>query len=179
MSIISIITMIVLPYCDSKLEKMAFDRYPFTPASSDPADLVLAWEPIRNWLCSAIRRGARVIAVECYPGVDEEALARELVSVGQVKRTSDWVRFVNLDRYLTDDPVFGRMCDLEMADFFDSAKIAEMSLGAADKSVCATLIVGAGATLACPDADLLVYADMPRWEIQQRQRRGENPALQY
>ena len=38
------------------------------------------------------------------------------------------------------------------------------------------LIVGTGATLVC-EPDLLVYADLSRWEIQQRQRRKQIPNL--
>ncbi len=51
-------------------------------------------------------------------------------------------------------------------------------------------VIGTGAALAVAQPDLLVYADLARWEIQQRQRRGEvtnlgvnnasdRPALQY
>jgi mannose-6-phosphate isomerase class I len=65
---------------------------------------------------------------------------------------------------------------------------------AADKLNSATsglfFVLGTGATLAVPRPDLLVYADLARWEIQQRQRRGEvsnlgannsgeRPALKY
>ena len=35
------------------------------------------------------------------------------------------------------------------------------------------LIIGTGAALIVPEPDVLVYADMARWEIQMRQRRGE------
>jgi mannose-6-phosphate isomerase class I len=37
--------------------------------------------------------------------------------------------------------------------------------------------IGTGATLVLPDWDLLIYVDVARWEIQQRQRRGEAPSL--
>ena len=35
------------------------------------------------------------------------------------------------------------------------------------------LVLGTGATLVCPTPTVLVYADLARWEIQLRQRRGE------
>ncbi|MCR5891006.1 class I mannose-6-phosphate isomerase [Hymenobacter sp. J193] len=41
---------------------------------------------------------------------------------------------------------------------------------AADQLV---VVVGTGATLVCPAPTLVVYADLARWEIQRRQRRGE------
>jgi mannose-6-phosphate isomerase class I len=39
------------------------------------------------------------------------------------------------------------------------------------------LVLGPGATLIAPDADVLVYADVTRWEIQQRQRRHDTGNL--
>jgi hypothetical protein len=39
------------------------------------------------------------------------------------------------------------------------------------------LVLGPGATLVCRRADVLVYADVTRWEIQQRQRRHETGNL--
>jgi len=72
---------------------------------------------------------------------------------------------------LTDDPVFGRISGLTMGDFFAAEQLASMArevAGAAGPVV----VVGPGATL-LPGADLLVLAEMPRWETQLRQRRGE------
>jgi mannose-6-phosphate isomerase class I len=73
---------------------------------------------------------------------------------------------------LTDDPVFGRMNDFGIADFLDADKVrnarAEIERAAGEL----VLVVGTGASLLAPEADLLVYADMARWEIQQRQRCG-------
>src|SRR5205807_10359341 len=67
----------------------------------------------------------------------------------------------------------GRMSDVTLENFFDEA-----SLGSARATVEAwqrglLLVVGVGAALVCPNADILVYADMARWEIQGRQRRNE------
>lgn len=38
-------------------------------------------------------------------------------------------------------------------------------------------MVGTGAALVAREPDILVYADMARWEIQRRQRRNEVPNL--
>jgi hypothetical protein len=67
---------------------------------------------------------------------------------------------------LTEDPVFGRLSRLELAAFFDVARLPAVP---AQGSV---LVVGVGASLVAP-GDVVVYADLPRWEIQQRQRAGE------
>jgi mannose-6-phosphate isomerase class I len=91
---------------------------------------------------------------------------------------------------LTDDPVFGILNGFEIADYFDPEKLAVAQRDAAAKRSGSTLVIGTGATLVMPQPDLLVYADLARWEIQMRQRRGEignlgannlaeRPALKY
>jgi len=74
--------------------------------------------------------------------------------------------------FLTDDPVFGRMNGLRIEDFLDSDKRARVR-GQIDKTQGRVAVLGTGAALLAPRADVLVYADLARWEIQQRQRRNE------
>ena len=76
--------------------------------------------------------------------------------------------------YLGDDPVFGRMNGIVLEDFFDAALLASARENAAQKKQGLTLVMGTGAALVCPNPDILVYADLARWEIQRRQRRGED-----
>jgi mannose-6-phosphate isomerase class I len=59
-----------------------------------------------------------------------------------------------------------------MPDFFDAEKLATVraELETAGEDV---LILGAGAALVAPEHAVLAYADMARWEIQQRFRRHE------
>ena len=70
-----------------------------------------------------------------------------------------------------DDPLFGFLAPLEMEAFLDPQKRDALRRRqiALDGIV---VVYGTGATLCC-EPDLLVYADMPRWEGQLRQRRGE------
>ena len=74
--------------------------------------------------------------------------------------------------FLTDDPVFGRMNGMEIDDFMDAGKLAitRDQIGKAEGRV---LVIGTGAALLVSQFDVLVYADLARWEIQQRQRRNE------
>jgi mannose-6-phosphate isomerase class I len=73
---------------------------------------------------------------------------------------------------LGDDPVFGMMNSVEILDFFDPERLA-----AAKRQCMANtqqlIIVGTGASLVCSNPDVLVYADMARWELQLRQRRNQ------
>ena len=74
--------------------------------------------------------------------------------------------------WVTDDRLFGRRASFTYADFLDSAKVQE-----ARKQIAThpgiTLIYGHGAAEVAEHADVLVYIDMARWEIQQRSRRKE------
>jgi hypothetical protein len=73
---------------------------------------------------------------------------------------------------LGDDPVFGRMNSLEIEDFFDPVKLARARKQAKDWNQGLLVVIGTGAALITTEPNLLVYADMARWEIQQRQRRN-------
>ena len=73
---------------------------------------------------------------------------------------------------LGDDPVFGRMNRIQIEDFFDERKLGNARDLAKNWRQGAAAIVGTGATLVAPEPDILIYADMARWEIQQRQRRN-------
>jgi mannose-6-phosphate isomerase class I len=70
-----------------------------------------------------------------------------------------------------DDPVFGFMCPWELEQFFSPAAVQRLERQIAAVTEGIVLVVGTGAGLVAPDADVLVYADVTRWEIQQRQRR--------
>jgi hypothetical protein len=61
------------------------------------------------------------------------------------------------------------MNDFDIADFLDMEKVSRKmrEIGGADNEM--VLIVGTGATLIAPRWNVLIYADLARWEIQQRQ----------
>ena len=119
-----------------------------------------------------------VVVVDCYPGVDEEAVQAALESrFEQVINVPDAAAkpIEEIDaliaRNLGDDRVFGYMTQYNMIDFYDEASLEELRRRVADREG-PIVLVGWGAALAAPDADLLVLADMPRWEIQLRMRAG-------
>jgi mannose-6-phosphate isomerase class I len=74
--------------------------------------------------------------------------------------------------FLGDDRVFGYRYPFKVEDFFISEKMAKMRecINTLDKGT--VLVYGMGASLICP-ADILIYADLARWEIQGRFRSGE------
>ena len=83
---------------------------------------------------------------------------------------SDEAYNARIREFLTDDRVFGIMNTLNVQDVYIPEKIAEMREKiAAEHGVI--LVYGVGASLIC-ESDLLVYADLARWEIQLRFAKG-------
>jgi mannose-6-phosphate isomerase class I len=163
-----------------------YDKQPFIPVLGFSGEPCSGWPAIARAVRDALAGGRRVICVECYPGVLVDDVRRELAALldpALVISTEDLLLPPReLDRgfaaLLTDDAVFGVMNRVEIEDFFDQERLqrARQQIvqweSAAHASEIA-LVIGTGAVLVAPEHRLLVYADMARWEIQQRQRRGE------
>jgi mannose-6-phosphate isomerase class I len=124
-------------------------------------------------------RGAPGIAIECYPGVFEDEIARaiaqsipeaRLLSTRNALRTPGEIDGM-VAHDLTEDPVFGRMTGIRIPEFFGRGCLEAIRCQAGG-SPRRAIVLGTGAALAAPDGYLLIYADLPRWEIQQRQRAG-------
>jgi mannose-6-phosphate isomerase class I len=164
-----------------------YDKFPFVPVAAEANACQTGWAAIASALQAALLAAPAapgqplVLAVECYPGTDLEQLQRELTQTlrpAQCLVANDFYRTpADIDALvagpLTDDPVFGRLNGLTINDFFDPQQLrtAQASLAAAAGQL--VLVLGTGATLVCPSSAVLVYADLARWEIQLRQRRGE------
>ncbi len=165
------------------MSRSSYDKTPFIEVPGAEAACVAGWEAVGQRLRAAIApRGARcVVAVECYPGVDEARVLAELqsrLSPGLAIAAATALRPpAEIERlvapFLGDgDPVFGRLSDLQLPQFFADAKVAGLRETIAAQRAGLILIVGCGARhLAEPD--VLVYADLARWEAQLRFRRGE------
>ena len=157
-----------------------YDKFPFVAAG--PAEECSAgWQAVAARL--APRMGMhRVLCVECYPGVLDQVVATELEnrlraqSVFHAEECLKSPRELRalLDPLLGADRVFGRMSAITLEDYFHESKLSEMSLAvmrAAQQGP--VIVVGTGASLLSPPDATLVYADLARWEIQLRWRRGE------
>ena len=157
-----------------------YDKHPVVPVPNGDGRCVTGWDAIGARLVAARSDGRSVVAVECYPGVDEGSVHGELQSrlnptltifTRELMRTESEIERL-VEPFLSgDDPVFGFLCGLNLPAFFDSERVqwARAEVAAATGPV---LIVGVGATLVHP-GDLLVYADLARWEAQMRFRRDE------
>lgn len=167
-------------------------NYDKSPAVAVPAahadNCSTGWKAIAATLRQMIgeRAGAGggrvVVAVECYPGVHDddvrEALADELRPALALDSKDAFKTPGEVDALVApflggDDPVFGYLNQtLNLADFIDGARRDDLLGRAAAVAAGVVLLVGPGASVVAPGADVLVFADMPRWECQLRQRRG-------
>lgn len=134
---------------------------------------------IARALGDACVTGKCVLSIECYPGVDQQELLDGLAALHPALVIhSDDLAFepekldAALERdLLPQDPVFGIMTVRRLRDFFYEAKIEEarQRIDAVPEGL--VLVYGVGATLVHP-GDVQVVADITRWEIQLRYRRG-------
>jgi mannose-6-phosphate isomerase class I len=157
-----------------------YDKFPIVKIRPTAKDCQVGWSPILERLRRAIGSGRRVVCVECYPGIREEAEQAVIqgLSCSSVIATRSLLKSAReidamLAPYLGDDPVFGRMNAITLEDFFDLTKLAAARECVQRHDGGMLLVIGTGAALVAPQADVLVYADLARWEIQWRQRRGE------
>jgi len=163
-------------------------NYDKSPAVEVPpihaADLWSGWAAIGERLREAAATGqARpIIAVDCYPGVQDDevrhALGAALSAVALFDTKAAFRPAPQIDELVAPDlggtdPIFGHLTRLSLPDFLDAARLAALRQQISLAPTGLILIVGPAAALVCPDATLLVYADMPRWEGQLRQRRNE------
>lgn len=158
-----------------------YDKQPFVAVSASSRDCSEGWKAIAERLhAAAAERSASVLCIECYPGVFVHDVCDALRAVFRDCRMIATEELLlppaEINRrvapMLTDDPVFGRLSDIALEDFFDAKKLRDAQLSVRQPAAGRAVIIGTGAALVAPEADLLVYADLARWEIQQRQRRG-------
>ena len=158
-----------------------YDKTPYLQVTAQDSDCIQGWRVIAEKIRSCLPTGSGLVCIECYPGVFIDELSRSLQDeLGPHRQilSADW--YLSSDQieklvepYLSDDPVFGRMNALAIEDFIDARKLeaARSELSPSAREI--TVVLGTGASLLTSQFDVHIYADMVRWEIQQRQRRGE------
>jgi len=160
--------------------KSNYDKYPIISVRTSGADCWENWPAILDRLRAYTNETNSVICIECYPGVLELALkepleqglqpAEVIMTTGLLKCSSAIEQMIG--DVLSDDPVFGRMNRIQIEDFFDARKLGNARERVTNWKHGLLLIIGTGASLVVPEPGILIYADMARWELQQRQRRN-------
>ena len=158
-----------------------YNKLPIIKVKNAKQKCVVGWEAITRHLLeqlNKIQHKRKVIVFECYQGVIDEEIIPALQNnlQGSYLFSKDCMLAENkIDSLVypdvTDDEVFGYMTRLTLKNFFDTSK-TEAARRTIEKIEDTVIVYGPGACLLCPEPDLLIYADMPRWEIQQRFRKN-------
>lgn len=155
-----------------------YDKFPEVTVQGYDDQAWQGWESLSATLLLRASAASRtVLVVDCYPGVRLDELEQRLLpslnatrvlNVESARRDEQALHDL-LARNLTDDRVFGVLSCHHLEEFFNADKLHQLRQQVDAVTEGLIVIYGPGAALVHP-GDVLVYADMPRWEIQQRMR---------
>jgi mannose-6-phosphate isomerase class I len=145
-----------------------------------------AWEgygPIKKEISRLIESNPNkklVLMIDCYPGVRYQEVLDGLILplTPALIIHSDDLAFTGeqittlIQRNLTDDRIFGVMSSHQLSEFFDESLVERARENIQTVENDLVVIYGVGARLIYTP-DILIYADLARWEIQQRYRSQE------
>lgn len=140
-----------------------------------------AWEGYRDIVAKIedeVKKSGKkkvVLTIDCYPGVRMRELINHLILPLQPtlvfplddlyyssKKVTEMLQY-----NLTDDRVFGIFSAHQLADFFDKGSLKKARESIESLAEGLIIVFGVGASLVYTP-DILIYADLARWEIQQR-----------
>ncbi|MGQ8335354.1 class I mannose-6-phosphate isomerase [Sunxiuqinia sp. A32] len=159
-----------------------FNNLPFVEVKNTKYKVENGWEAICSRLNKKIETltcKKKLVVIETYQGVIHE----EVISNLKVGLKADW--FILAEDYMlaedeikklvfpdvTNDRIFGFLTRLGIEPFFNPEKVRNLQNDIENAGEETIVIYGTGAAHICPKPDLLVYADMARWEIQLRMRK--------
>ena len=173
--------------------------YNKTPYFSISGKANTGWDAIIEELENKIRKTDNdrfILVVECYQGVDDAELIQGFKKLNPDTFISSEDAFKSEEEILkltyddvTDDAIFGFITRLKFQDFLEDKKVKKFR-NTIKKSTGLTIVYGHASSIIAKEYDCLIYADMARWEIQQRQRNHEinnlglknaqeSPSIQY
>jgi mannose-6-phosphate isomerase class I len=158
-----------------------YDKFPSVLVDRASDSCAVGWDEIARIVAVWCSSARSVVCVECYPGVCESEVLEELNRRLKPTLFVDTSKLLKpaaamdglVSGYLGGDPIFGRMNGLEINDFLDESVVLSTRQKIKSVREGVILVVGTGASLVAATWDVLVYADLGRWEIQKRQRKGE------
>lgn len=160
-----------------------YEKFPFVEVDKSERSCLVGWPEIlkelqTEYAVSSVKK--RVIGFDVYHGVDTDAVMEELrhhfpsavIIPTRVFLKSPEEITAMVHPFVTDDPLFGRMSDFVISRFFrmDDLYAEQQRINASEDGLY--IICGEGAAL-FDHLDILVYADLTRWEIQKRMKRNE------
>ena len=166
------------------MTKPSYDQFPHVAVPNSDGKCVAGWEGVANRIRKMISVQANtrvVMVVECYPGVHvteiEEELHRRLDLALVIDAGRTMLPVERVDELVApflggDDRVFGYLSNLTLPQWFDASKVEDARRQIADVTEGVVVVIGCGAWHVYA-GDILIYADLPRWEAQNRFRRDE------
>lgn len=160
--------------------RVRYNKYPAT--SIENGTLVKGWKNILDQITPDT--SGNIIAIECYTGVYYEQLMSYFKTVPHklfvntnelFKVESEILRITK--GFMKEDVLFGYLNNLSIYDYFDEGKISAIRQEIKSIRKNGNVILFGHGSSCIVEADILIYADMPRWEIQQRMRKNEVTGL--
>ena len=132
-----------------------YDRFPSLAAPPMPDSFWQGWESIVERVRGETSKGARLLAIECYPGVfvDEivrvfaEALRPDLLLTAEACYRDPQEIACMVARDLTCDPVFGRMNGFTIHDWADPTLVAGQRARLSGSTGGLAIVIGTGTEL--------------------------------
>lgn len=157
--------------------KSNYDKNPYIQVNGFSGHAWQGWSAV--WDAINTKHEAQnntVLSIDCYPGVDVQELERELsvqypqalLINAETAKHPEEVIFEKIERHITDDRVFGFIAPHKLTEFFDPDKLEALK-AQVEQAQGPVVVFGSGASLV-HKGTTSVYADMARWEIQQRYR---------
>ena len=156
-----------------------YDKVPQVKVSGMDDQCWSGWKNVMEALSD--RSDGGVVVIECYVGVSADeivAAVRERLPSATIFESENFFHEPEeIERKVApflgkDDPIFGYHSALRMEDFFSPEKLTVLHSGIESVKAGPVVVIGPGASIVHP-GDVLVYAEMPRWEAQGRMRRNE------
>jgi mannose-6-phosphate isomerase class I len=162
-----------------------FEKLPVVSVADTADGVAVGWTAVMRRIFSD---SPKSVAIETYQGVDIDrwitAVGEYLDAGGAVFDTRSRMKSAERIREMvypdvTDDRVFGFLTRLRLREFFandgqsasETTDSGSVETSSGPRSEMEPIVwIGPGAVLVAPKDAVVVYVDMPRWEIQQRQR---------
>lgn len=153
-----------------------YDKYPAISLEDCDKEIFISYKEIGKEL---LNQNKSIYVVDCYPGVDDTEVLEQL----KQELKPELIFYSNdifydsktltkiMTPHLTEDRVRGVMFYGSITDFVDREALENMQNELEKVKGKRILIYGFGASL-ISQGDILIYADLSRWEIQLRYRKG-------
>lgn len=168
---------------DLQNRKSNYDKFPHIEIKNFENEV---WRDYKNIVIElnkkieSFEKEKNIIILDEYHGVDKLEIRKNLIDklnvdeiiLAEDAKYSEEKIFKMLEKNISEDRVFGVLSTHTLKDFFDKTKLEFLQEKVKQSSSKTILIYGIGASLIA-EGDIVIYADMARWEIQQRFRKGE------